>query len=76
MIIDFHTHTFPDAIARTAVDKLQAASHTRPFSDGTAEGLRASMLRAGIAWSLVLPVATSPRQVPHINDAAIRLNGE
>ena len=76
MIIDFHTHTFPDAIARTAVDKLQAASHTRPFSDGTAEGLRASMMRAGIAWSLVLPVATSPRQVPHINDAAIRLNGE
>ena len=74
MIVDFHTHVFPDAIAKAAVDKLKAASHTRPFSDGTAEGLRRSMSAAGVGLSVVLPVATSPRQVPHVNDAAIRLN--
>ena len=74
MIIDFHTHTFPDAIAAAAVDKLQAASHTKPFSDGTVSGLRASMATAGIDASVVLPVATSARQVPHINDSAIRVN--
>lgn len=74
MIIDFHTHTFPDKIAAAAVDKLQAASHTRPFSDGTVDGLRASMAAAGIDASLVLPVATSAKQVPHINDSAIRVN--
>jgi len=74
MIIDFHTHTFPDAIAAAAVEKLQAASHTRPFSDGTVNGLRASMTAAGIDASVVLPVATSARQVPHINDSAIRIN--
>ena len=74
MIIDFHTHTFPDAIAAAAVDKLQAASHTKPFSDGTVSGLRASMATAGIDASVVLPVATSPRQVSHINDNAIRVN--
>ena len=74
MIIDFHTHTFPDAIAAAAVEKLQAASHTRPFSDGTVNGLRASMTAAGIDASVVLPVATSARQVPHINDSAIRVN--
>jgi len=75
MIIDFHTHTFPDAIAAAAVEKLQAASHTKSFSDGTVNGLRASMAGAGIYASVVLPVATSARQVPHINDSAIRLNG-
>lgn len=74
MIIDFHTHTFPDAIAAAAVEKLQAASHTKPFSDGTVSGLRASMAAAGIDASVVLPVATSPKQVPHINDNAIRVN--
>ncbi len=74
MIIDFHTHTFPDAIAHTAVDRLKHNSHTLPFSDGTVDGLRASMARAGIDASLVLPVATSARQVPHVNDASIRMN--
>ena len=74
MIVDFHTHTFPDAIAPAAIGKLQAASHTKPFTDGTVNGLRASMAAAGIDISMVLPVATSPKQVPHINDSAIALN--
>ena len=74
MILDFHTHTFPDAIAQSAVDKLKRNSHTLPFTDGTVGGLRASMARAGIDASLVLPVATSARQVPHVNNASIRMN--
>ncbi|MBR6185335.1 MAG: amidohydrolase family protein [Clostridia bacterium] len=74
MPIDFHTHVFPDQIAQKAICKLQAASHTRPFTDGTARGLAASMKRAGIGLSVVLPVATSARQVPGINDAAKRMN--
>ena len=75
-IFDFQTHTFPDKIAAAAVGKLQAASHTRPFSDGTVTGLQKSMAAAGIAASLVLPVATSARQVEHVNDASIRLNNQ
>lgn len=73
-IIDFHTHTFPDAIAAAAIGKLQAASHTRPFTDGTVGALKASMTETGISASVVLPVATAPRQVEHVNDASIRLN--
>ena len=73
-IIDFHTHIFPDRIAAAAVAKLQAASHTRPFSDGTGAGLKQSMTEAGISASVVLPVATSARQVAHVNDASILLN--
>ncbi len=74
MIFDFHTHTFPERIVAAAVDKLQRASHTKPFSDGSERGLRESMQSAGIDASLVLPVATSPRQVVHINDASIAMN--
>lgn len=76
MIVDIHTHTFPDKIAASTLLKLQSMSHTRPFTDGTEAGLSASMARAGIDCSLVLPVATAARQVCHINDASSRLNEE
>ena len=76
MIVDFHTHTFPDKIAAPTIQKLQSLSHTRPFSDGTVSGLTASMGAAGVDWSVVLPVATNSRQVPHVNDASARLNEE
>lgn len=74
MTIDIHTHTFPDKIAQDAVYKLQSASHTKPFSDGSAGGLRVSMERAGVDYSVVLPVATNAHQVPHVNDSSIALN--
>lgn len=74
MIIDMHTHTFPDKIAGSAIQTLQSMSHTVPFSDGTAAGLIASMKAAGVDYSLVLPVATSARQVQHVNDASAQLN--
>ena len=74
MTIDIHTHTFPEKIARAAIEKLSGLSHTLPFADGTAGGLKRSMEEAGIDMSLVLPVATNPRQVEHVNDASILLN--
>ena len=74
MIIDIHTHTFPGKIAAATVYKLQAAAHIRPFTDGTADALRASMRAAGVDYSVNLPVATSARQVRGINDAAARTN--
>ena len=74
MIIDFHTHTFPDAIAPATVQKLSQVSRTKPFTDGTAAALKASMARAGVDHSVLLPVATKARQVPGINDAAAAIN--
>lgn len=53
MIVDFHTHTFPDRIAAKAVEKLSHASHTAAFSDGTAAGHAASMRASGIDASVV-----------------------
>lgn len=74
MIIDMHTHSFPEKLAASTLEKLSAASRTRPFTNGTPGGLQASMREAGVDLSVVLPVATSPRQVEHVNDASARLN--
>lgn len=74
MIVDIHTHTFPDRIAAVAVGKLQEQGGIPAYTDGTLEGLRRSMERSGIDRSVVLPVATNPGQVVRINDASARIN--
>jgi len=74
MIVDIHTHTFPDALAARTVDKLQAMSHTQPFADGSVGALCASMAASGVDRSVVLPVATNERQVVHVNDASVALD--
>ncbi len=70
MIIDIHTHTFPDKLAIKAIPKLSQTSHTKPFSDGTNSGLLCSMKEANIDLSVLMPVATTPNQVTIINDTA------
>lgn len=74
MIVDIHTHIFPSEIASRAVDKLKRASQTHPFSDGTSAGLVKSRKSAGVDCCVILPVATSPKQVTHMNDRAILTN--
>ncbi len=76
MIIDFHTHTFPDKVAAVAIPKMQQASHSKAFTDGTLGGLKASMAKAGIDGSVLLPVATNPLKVSSINDLSITKNGK
>ncbi|MBR1486342.1 MAG: amidohydrolase family protein [Synergistaceae bacterium] len=71
-VVDFHVHTFPEKIAASALEKLQAKSHTRPFTDGTLSALELSMKESGVSFSILQPVATSPKQVSSINDKAIK----
>ena len=74
MIFDIHTHTFPDKIARSTIEKLQSMCHTVAYVNGTEAALTASMASTGVDGCLVLPVATSARQVVHVNDASARMN--
>ena len=74
MIIDIHTHTFPDKIAARAVEHLSRTAHIHPFTGATNAELSRSMAGAGISRSVVLPVATSEAQVIKLNDAAARVN--
>lgn len=34
MVVDIHTHTFPERIAASTIQKLQDISHTRPLPMG------------------------------------------
>lgn len=74
LIVDLHTHIFPDKVARIAIPKLRDSSHTHPFTDGTAAGLRRAMDESGVDLSVVLPVATNPQQVSRVNDSSAKLN--
>ena len=71
MIIDFHTHTFPDNIAEKALKKLSDSSRAVPYTKGTASSRFESMKKAGIDLSVNLPVATKAHQVVEINNIAI-----
>ncbi len=71
MILDFHTHAFPDELAWRALDSMVRESPgLRPCTDGTAGGLLESMHEAGINRAVTLPVATRPSQVRAINQTA------
>lgn len=76
MMIDFHTHTFPEKIAARALARMQSMCHNAVFNDGTATALKKSMVLAGVTYSVVLPVVTNPDKTPHINDISISHSSE
>lgn len=71
MIIDFHTHCFPDGLAARAMRALTGKCDVIPSHDGTSAGLLAAARAAGIGRSAVMPVATRPGQVDAINEWAL-----
>lgn len=71
MIIDFHTHTFPDAICEKTIEKLSMLSATKAFTNGSVSALLSSMKDAGVDYSVNLPVMTNPGQVEKINSSMI-----
>lgn len=75
MLIDFHTHAFPERIAARAVEKLAHASGgLMPQTDGTAAGLKAEMAKDGVDLAVVQNIATNPGQQHKVNDFAMELN--
>jgi len=67
MIIDIHTHCFPDNLAPRAIPLLAEKGGISPFTDGTVACLKNSMKKAGIDISVLLPIATKPEQTAGIN---------
>lgn len=72
MIIDFHTHAFPDAIASRAMASLIAASGGiyPPAHNGTIEGLLSYMDACGVDVSVLQPVITKASQLHSLNEWA------
>lgn len=73
MLIDFHTHVFPDAIAQKTIDALamaikeQSKIDAAPCTNGSVSELIDMMDRSGVSISVTMPVATKPSQVDTIN---------
>ncbi|MEK6201125.1 MAG: amidohydrolase family protein, partial [Desulfobulbaceae bacterium] len=62
MIIDFHTHAFPDRVAAKAIPALAKEGKVTAYTLGTVDSLLASMDRAGISRSVICSIATRPGQ--------------
>ena len=67
-IIDFHAHIYPDKIAEKASQATGDFYGITPAYSGTSKELLTSGKAAGISRFVLLPVATKPDQVSHIND--------
>ena len=76
MVIDFHTHAFPDKIASRTIEALLSNVQrvegitATAYTNGTLDSLRASMAHKGVDVSVVLPIATTIRQSTSINNFA------
>lgn len=74
MIIDFHTHIFPDAIAEKSIAALSKRAQLLAATNGTLQGLLDSMERDGVDISVIQPVVTKPSQFHTVNTFAASLN--
>ncbi len=74
MLIDFHTHTFPDELANKVILKIAGDASIRHYTEGTNASLLESMDRAHVDMSVILPVVTKPSQCETINKVAKEIN--
>ncbi len=74
MVIDFHTHIFPDKIAARSIEHLETASGITAATDGTLNGLLTSMEKNNVDLSVILPVVTKPSQFESVNRFAVEVN--
>ena len=71
MIIDFHTHVFPDALAPKAGASLSSTAGFPMFSDLTVRGQLEVMREDGVDLAVVLNTVTNTHQVGKVNLFAV-----
>lgn len=73
MLIDFHSHIFPDSIAPRAIASLKQGmidkmGFTLPsYLEGTLSCLLETMEKERVDLSVIMPIATTPKQSASIN---------
>lgn len=73
MIIDFHTHMFPDKIAGRTLDYLSGIFGASPFADGTYTGLCNSMGKGAVDISIALSAVTKVSQLHRSTGLHLRI---
>ena len=82
MLIDFHAHLFPQAIAERVLKTLSGnilackGVEKIPCTDGTVDGLRKNMRAKGVDVSVVMPIATKISQTCSINSFAEEITSD
>ena len=75
MLIDFHTHAFPEKLASRVMQSLSHSSGGLvPQTDGTLEGLRSQLRQEGVDRAVLLSIASNPKQQTNVNNFAIEAN--
>jgi predicted TIM-barrel fold metal-dependent hydrolase len=75
VIIDFHTHVFPEQMAEKTIRKMEEGANVKAFTNGTLQELKSSMKNSKVDISVLLPVATKPAQFETINRYAAEISG-
>jgi predicted TIM-barrel fold metal-dependent hydrolase len=75
MVVDVHTHTFPDAMAERVMRQLAEKCWVpvEPAGAGTTGNLLEQMRRAGVDYAVVCPIATKPSQFDGLFREALAL---
>lgn len=76
MIIDFHTHVFPDKIAEKTIPYLMEKGSIPSYGNGTLDNLKTKMKESKTDISVVLPICTKPSQFESVNRFAEFLNSQ
>ena len=77
LFIYFHTHCFPEKIAKNTIEKLSFVSGGLiPQTDGTKDSLLYLMSKDGVDKSVALSIATNANQQTKVNDFAMSLKSE
>ena len=76
MLIDFHTHAFPDKLAERALGTLAAKVRMTPETNGSIAGLLAHMDSCGIDRSVVCNIATNAKQTFNVNQFSIEIQNQ
>ncbi len=71
MLIDFHTHAFPDGLAERALASLSRDIASPPLTDGTVSGLLSAMDAWGVDRAVICNIAAKPGQTENVNTFAI-----
>ncbi len=74
MIIDFHTHIFPDKIAAATIAALEKNGGTKAYADGTEAGLLGALTAAGADIAINLPALTKATQFESVKGFAKAIN--
>lgn len=74
MIIDFHTHMFPDSLAEKTIQHLSQTSDFPNQTNGTMQGTIENMEKSGVDLSVVCNIATNAKQTENVNKFAVEID--